>query len=83
MTAIGRRLGVVVFKGFEMLGRTFPARSWRAWRSWSPSAWWAVVKALRNANDGLSMSWPRSRLGMTFGPLAVVLLSRSLWHWSA
>lgn len=75
MTAIGVVLGVVVFKGFEMLWENFSRPIVAGLAILVTLGMVGVVKALRTANDGLSMFLATLvGLVMTFGPLAVVLL---------
>lgn len=75
MTAIGVVLGVVVFKGFEMLWENFSRPIVVGLAILVTLGMVGVVKALRTANDGLSMFLATLvGLVMTFGPLAVVLL---------
>ena len=75
MTVIGVVLGVVVFKGFEMMWDSFTRPLVAGLAILVTVGMVAVVKALRTANDGLSM-FLAALVGvvMTFGPLAVVLL---------
>ena len=75
LTIIGVVLGVVVFKGFEMLWENFSRPVVAVLAILVTVGIVGVVKALRTANDGLSM-FLAGLVGfvMTFGPLAVVLL---------
>lgn len=75
MAIIGVVLGVVVFKGFEMLWDNLSRPIVAGLAILVTVGMVAVVKALRTANDGLSM-FLAALVGivMTFGPLAVVLL---------
>ena len=75
MAIIGVVLGVVVFKGFEMLWDNLSRPIVAGLAILVSVGMVAVVKALRTANDGLSM-FLAALVGivMTFGPLAVVLL---------
>lgn len=75
MAIIGVVLGVVVFKGFEMLWDNLSRPIVAGLAILVTVGMVAVVKALRTANDGVSM-FLAALVGivMTFGPLAVVLL---------
>ncbi|GAB3695345.1 hypothetical protein [Corynebacterium nasicanis] len=75
MALIGVVLGVVVFKGFEMLWENLSRPIVAGLAILVTVGIVGVVKALRTANDGLSM-FLAALVGivMTFGPLAVVLL---------
>jgi len=75
MALIGIVLGVVVFKGFELLWESFSRPVVAALAVLATVGIVGVVKALRTANDGLSMFLAGLvGLVMTFGPLAVVLI---------
>jgi hypothetical protein len=75
MTAIGVVLGVVVFKGFEMLWENFSRPVVAILAILVIAGMVGVVKALRTTNDALSMMLAGLvGLLMTFGPLAVVML---------
>ncbi|QGU03657.1 hypothetical protein [Corynebacterium comes] len=75
LTIIGVVLGVVVFKGFEMLWENFSRPVVAVLAVLVTIGMVGVVKALRTANDGLSMFLAGLvGLVMTFGPLAVVLI---------
>ncbi|MDO5669224.1 MAG: hypothetical protein Q4G50_04420 [Corynebacterium sp.] len=75
MAVIGVVLGVVVFKGFEMLWENLSRPIVAGLAIMVTVGMVAVVKALRTANDGLSM-FLAALVGvvMTFGPLAIVLM---------
>lgn len=75
MAVIGVVLGIVVFKGFEMLWENLSRPIVAGLAILVTVGMVAVVKALRTANDGLSM-FLAALVGvvMTFGPLAIVLL---------
>lgn len=75
LTIIGVVLGVVVFKGFEMLWENFSRPIVAVLAVLVTAGMVGVVKALRTSNDGLSMFMAGLvGLVMTFGPLAVVLI---------
>ena len=75
MALIGIVLGVVVFKGFELLWENFSRPVVAVLAVVATLGIVGVVKALRTANDGLSMFLAGLvGLVMTFGPLAVVLI---------
>lgn len=75
MALIGIVLGVVVFKGFELLWESFSRPVVAVLAVLATVGIVGVVKALRTANDGLSMFLAGLvGLVMTFGPLAVVLI---------
>lgn len=75
MTAIGVVLGVVIFKGFEMLWENFSRPVVAILAVLVTAGMVGVVKALRTANDALSMVLAGFvGLLMTFGPLAIVML---------
>src|SRR5699024_203257 len=75
MALIGIVLGVVVFKGFELLWENFSRPVVAVLAVVATVGIVGVVKALRTVNDGLSMFLAGLvGLVMTFGPLAVVLI---------
>lgn len=75
MTIIGVVLGVVVFKGFELLWENLSRPIVAAMAVVVTGVMVGVVKALRTSNDGLSMFLAAVvGLVMTFGPLLVVML---------
>ncbi|AKK07780.1 hypothetical protein HCH15_06770 [Corynebacterium testudinoris] len=75
MTIIGVVLGVVVFKGFELLWENLSRPIVAALAVVVTGVMVGVVKALRTSNDGLSMFLAAVvGLVMTFGPLLVVML---------
>ncbi len=75
MALIGIVLGVVVFKGFELLWENFSRPVVAVLAVVATVGIVGVVKALRTVNDGLSMFLAGFvGLVMTFGPLAVVLI---------
>lgn len=75
MTAIGVVLGVVIFKGFEMLWESFSRPVVAILAVLVTAGMVGVVKALRTTNDALSMVLAGFvGLLMTFGPLAIVML---------
>lgn len=75
MTAIGVVLGVVIFKGFEMLWENFSRPLVAILAVLITAGLVGVVKALRTTNDALSMVLAGCvGLLMTFGPLAIVML---------
>lgn len=75
MTIIGVVLGVVVFKGFELLWENLSRPIVAALAVVVTGVMVGVVKALRTSNDGLSMFLAAVvGLVMTFGPLLIVIL---------
>lgn len=75
MTIIGVVLGVVVFKGFELLWENLSRPIVAALAVVVTGVMVGVVKALRTSNDGLSMFLAAVvGLVMTFGPLLIVML---------
>lgn len=75
MTIIGVVLGVVVFKGFELLWENLSRPIVAAMAVVVTGVMVGVVKALRTSNDGLSMFLAAVvGLVMTFGPLLIVML---------
>ncbi|RSZ64364.1 hypothetical protein EAH68_05055 [Corynebacterium hylobatis] len=75
MTAIGVVLGVVIFKGFEVLWESFSRPVVAILALLVTVGLVGVVKALRTTNDALSMVLAGFvGLLMTFGPLAIVML---------
>ncbi|WIM71233.1 hypothetical protein [Corynebacterium suedekumii] len=75
LAIIGVVLGVVVFKGFEMLWDNLSRPIVAVLAVLVTVGMVAVVRALRTANDGLSMFLAAVvGLVMTFGPLVVVMI---------
>jgi len=75
LAIIGVVLGVVVFKGFEMLWDNLSRPIVAVLAVLVTAGMVAVVRALRTANDGLSMFLAAVvGLVMTFGPLVVVMI---------
>lgn len=75
MTVIGVVLGVVIFKGFEMMWENFSRPVVAVLAILVTAGLVGVVRALRTANDALSMVLAGFvGLLMTFGPLVIVTL---------
>ncbi|GAB2502059.1 hypothetical protein CATRI_01560 [Corynebacterium atrinae] len=75
MAVIGVVLGVVVFKGFELLWENLSRPIVAALAIVVTGVMVGVVRALRTSNDGLSMFLAAVvGLVMTFGPLLIVML---------